>query len=95
VVKNLFFAKRTQIENHKTLQINWMRKRGLASFPKRTHFPRRFVAQPFPFKARLAGQAKSSQVQANPALFMKKIFFPIPCSSNPVVCLDRQKTENC
>jgi hypothetical protein len=32
------FAKRTQIENRKALQINWMRKTGLASLPKRTQF---------------------------------------------------------
>jgi hypothetical protein len=38
-VKKGIFAKRTQIENHKTLPISRMRKHGLASFSKRTHFP--------------------------------------------------------
>jgi hypothetical protein len=40
-------AKRTQIENHKLLSINMMRKHGLASFSKRTHFP----GYPKPLKA--------------------------------------------
>jgi hypothetical protein len=45
--KKTVFAKRTQSENHKTLQTSRMRKCGLASFPKRTPFPGRCVFKHF------------------------------------------------
>jgi hypothetical protein len=71
VVKKAKFAKRTQIENHKTLQINWMRKTGLASFSKRTHFPfASFVVQTLPFKA---FQRISNGFKAIQRFFRKKI----------------------
>jgi len=70
MVKKGKFAKRTQIENHKALPINWMRKHGLASFPKRTHFPVGWFEH-FPSKLFKGFQSNSKPFKG----FGKKLLF--------------------
>jgi len=84
------FAKRTQIENHKALQINWMLKIGLASFPKRTHFPREPAIQalsvqgfPRPFKACHVSRRRFKGIQPHSRVLGKNYLFFMSGTCHP------------